>query len=153
MVRLEVNGVWREVEVDPSTPLVFGLRNTLGLTGTKLGCGLEQCGACAVLVDGVAKLSCVEPVGAFAGCSIRTAEGLGDEPATRAVQAAFVEAGAAQCGYCIPGMTVAVAALLAREARLDEAAIREALVPHLCRCGTHSRVLAAVRRLAGGGPR
>ncbi len=149
-MRLEVNGTLHTLEVDPATPLVYVLRNALGLTATKLGCGLEQCGSCAVLVDGEAVLSCVEPAERFEGRSIRTAEGLAERPETRAVQDAFVAAGAAQCGYCTPGLTVAVAALLARDPHPDEETIRTALHRHLCRCGSHPRVLHAVRALASG---
>ena len=139
----------REVEVaaDPSTPLVYVLRNELGLTGTKLGCGLEQCGACAVLVDGRSVLSCNAPVGQFAGRAVHTVESP-HHARLQSVKAALVDAGAAQCGYCIPGMVVALAALLERTSRPDDVAIRAALRPHLCRCGTHARVLAAARALA-----
>lgn len=147
-MELEVNGDVHEVDVDPDTPLVYVLRNTLGLTATKLGCGLEQCGACAVLVDGELALSCVEPVASFAGRSVCTAEGLERDPRSRAVREAFVAAGAAQCGYCTPGLTIAVAALLARDRHPGDDAIRAALAPQLCRCGSHPRVIAAVRELA-----
>lgn len=150
-VRLEVNGALHVLDVDPSAPLVYVLRNALGLTGVKLGCGLEQCGSCAVLVDGEVALSCVSPVATFEGRSIRTIEGLAEDTAARAVQDAFVAAGAAQCGYCTPGIVVAVTALLEREPRPDERMIREALTPHLCRCGSHPRVLSAVRALAARG--
>src|SRR4051812_34153294 len=104
---LRVNGRQHEIRTDPATPLVYVLRNELGLTGTKLGCGLEQCGACAVLVDGESKMSCNAPAGQFAGRDIRTIE-TRDEPLLDKVKAAFVEAGAAQCGYCIPGFVIAV---------------------------------------------
>jgi len=145
---LRVNEREHAVGAAESTPLVFVLRNELGLTGTKLGCGLEQCGACAVLVDGVATLTCNTPVAQFAGKSITTVEDASD-PVLQAVKRAFVAAGAAQCGYCIPGMVVAVAGLLHATRAPSEAQIREALQPHLCRCGTHTRILAAARALAG----
>ena len=147
---LRVNGKSHEVRTDAATPLVYVLRNELGLTGAKLGCGLEQCGACAVLVDGKSVLSCSAPAGQFAGREIRTIETEG-EPVLDRVKSAFVATGAAQCGYCIPGIVIAVTALLKRSARPSESEIREALKPHLCRCGTHARILAAVRRLASEG--
>jgi len=147
---LRVNGSVHAIAADPATPLVYVLRNELGLTGTKLGCGLEQCGACAVLVDGVSTLCCNAPAGQFAGRDIVTVEAAG-EALLDAVGAAFVAAGAAQCGYCIPGMVIAVAGLLRADPRPGDEAIRAALQPHLCRCGTHARVLRAVAALAGEG--
>jgi aerobic-type carbon monoxide dehydrogenase small subunit (CoxS/CutS family) len=151
-ITLHVNGSEHALEVDPSTPLIYVLRNQLGLTAAKLGCGLEQCGACAVLVDGVSTLSCVTPVAAFAGRDIVTCEGLGSADALSAVQQAFVDEGAGQCGYCIPGLVIAVTALLHAHPGPDAAQIRAALTPHLCRCGSHPRVLRAVRRAVGTTP-
>ena len=148
MLSMRVNGVQRQIRCDPATPLIFVLRNELGLMATKFGCGLEQCGACAVLVDGASVLSCNAPVGQFEGRVIETAEATGNSLLDR-VRAAFVAAGAAQCGYCIPGMVIAVVALLRANQKPDEAAIRAALQPHLCRCGTQARVLRAARQLAG----
>jgi nicotinate dehydrogenase subunit A len=145
MLTLRVNGEERRVDADPSTPLVFVLRNALGLTAAKVGCGLEQCGACAVLVDGVATLTCAAPAGAFEGRAIVTCEGLGRRGRPSPVQRAFVEAGVGQCGYCVPGLVVAVTALLAADPDPGDAAVRAALAPHLCRCGSHARVLRAVR--------
>lgn len=147
---LNVNGSDRQVTVDPSTPLLFVLRNHLGLTGAKVGCGLEQCGACAVLVDGVSTLCCSTPVAEYAGREIVTVEGLAADGGGNAVQRAFAELGAAQCGYCTPGLVIAVTALMQRSPKPDKAEIAEALTPHLCRCGSHARVLAAVDRLIGG---
>jgi aerobic-type carbon monoxide dehydrogenase small subunit (CoxS/CutS family) len=147
MICIRVNGASREIAADAATPLAYVLRNELGLTGTKLGCGLEQCGACAVLVDGVSTLCCNAPVAQFAGRNIETVEAAVN-PIIKCVQAAFVRAGASQCGYCIPGMTIAAAALLTTNPRPDETAIRAALQPHLCRCGTHLRVLRALRALS-----
>ena len=144
---LRVNGRDVEIRTAESTPLVYVLRNELGLTGTKIGCGLEQCGACAVLVDGRSTLTCNAPAGQFAGRDIVTIEAT-DHVRLQAVKDAFIHAGAAQCGYCIPGMVIAVAGLLERNAQPTEAEIREALRPHLCRCGTHARVLEAARALA-----
>jgi aerobic-type carbon monoxide dehydrogenase small subunit (CoxS/CutS family) len=146
-ITLHINGAAREVEADPSTPLLYVLRNKLGLTGAKFGCGLEQCGACAVLLDGVARPSCVAPVAQFEGAQIETVEGLGDEERPGPVQRAFIDEAAAQCGYCTPGLVVAVEALRRRETVPDEKSVREALKGHLCRCGTHAAVLRAVARV------
>ena len=146
---LDVNGEAREVRCDPETPLIYVLRNHLGLTGAKLGCGLEQCGACAVLADGESVHSCAAPAAGFAGRAIITAEALERDPAGARVQQAFVAEGAAQCGYCTPGMVVAGAALLKANPAPDDDEIREALLGHLCRCGSHARVLAALRRASG----
>ena len=142
-MQLHVNGATHEVDAAPDTPLVFVLRNQLGLTGTKYGCGAEQCGACAVLADGEAVLSCVRAVSEFAGHEITTVEGL----ALNHVQRAFIAGNAAQCGYCTPGMVIAATALLRRDSRPDDAAIRAALEGHLCRCGSHPRVLDAIAGL------
>jgi nicotinate dehydrogenase subunit A len=141
-VTLEVNGTVHRVRVEPDTPLLTVLRNDLGLTAAKLGCGLEQCYACAVLVDGEALPSCVAPAASFAGRRITTLEGLTPHP----LQQAFVDEQAAQCGYCIPGVIVGAAALLTRTPRPTDAEIRAALAPYLCRCGSHPRILKAVRR-------
>jgi nicotinate dehydrogenase subunit A len=146
-ITLHINGAAHEVEVDPSTPLLYVLRNELGLTGAKLGCGLEQCGACAVLVDGVARPTCVAPVAQFEGALIETVEALGDAGRPGPVQCAFIDEAAAQCGYCTPGLVVAVEALRRREPVPDEAGVRAALKGHLCRCGTHAAVLRAAARV------
>jgi aerobic-type carbon monoxide dehydrogenase small subunit (CoxS/CutS family) len=147
-ITLSVNGSERRVEADPTTPLVYVLRNQLGLTGVKNGCGLEQCGSCAVLVDGVSTLSCAAPAAGFEGREIVTIEGLAEDTAGRQVVQAFVDRRAAQCGYCTPGIVVAVSALLRRTPRPTRAEALAALRPHLCRCGAHARVLAAVGDLA-----
>lgn len=144
---LRVNGATHEVEADPSTPLVFILRNQLDLTGTKHGCGLEQCGACAVLVDGQPTLTCDRAVSEFEGCDIVTVEGLADGGVGNAIQRAFVDAGAAQCGYCTPGIVIATTALLAGNPSPNDGEIRDALQDHLCRCGSHGRVLHAIHQL------
>ncbi len=149
-MELHVNGVLHHVEADPSTPLIFVLRNQLDLTGAKLGCGLEQCGACAVLVDGEKVLSCVRAVSEFEKCEIVTVEGLA-EGGNSEVQRAFIEENAAQCGYCTPGIVIAVTALLDRNRRPDDGEIRQALKDHLCRCGSHSSVLKAIDRLVAEG--
>ncbi len=143
---LRINGTDHAISADPATPLLFVLRNELGLKGAKLGCGLEQCGACAVLVDGRSTLTCSAPVGDFAGCQITTIEGLARHPVGARVQRAFRDETAAQCGYCTPGLIVAVTALLSEDPYPDPARIREALAPHICRCGAHPRVLRAVER-------
>ena len=148
MVVLEVNGERHEVDIDPATPLLHVLRNELGLTGAKLGCGLEQCWACAVIAGDEVVTTCVAAAGDFEGRPITTVEGLGTPERLHPVQRAFVEEQAAQCGYCIPAMVVRVAALLEQEPAPSDERIREALAPHLCRCGTHPRVLAAARRAA-----
>ena len=141
-----MNGERRTVDVDPATPLLWVLREKLGLTGAKYGCGLEQCGACAVLCDGKAVLSCSTPVGAFAGRELRTVEGIAEGGALHALQRAFVAEQAAQCGYCVPGIVVALVALLERNRAPSDAEVSEALDGHLCRCGAQPRMLRALRR-------
>jgi aerobic-type carbon monoxide dehydrogenase small subunit (CoxS/CutS family) len=148
---LRVNGTAREIEADESMPLIFALRNHFGLVGAKLGCGLEQCGACAVLVDGEPVLSCVRAVSEFENADITTIEGLATDGKPSAVQQAFIEEGAAQCGYCTSGIVIAATALLSTNPTPNRADIAEALKDHLCRCGSHTRVFAAVDRVAKGG--
>lgn len=148
-ITLGVNGRDVLITAEPQTPLLYILRNDLALNGPKYGCGLGECGACAVLVDGRAARSCVVPVGALAGKTITTLEGLGTGTEPHPVQAAFIRHQAAQCGYCLNGMIIAVVALLKRHPSPDEAQIREALRHHLCRCGTHMEILAAARSAAG----
>lgn len=150
---LRINGADRAIASDPETPLIHVLRDELKLKGAKLGCGLEQCGACAVLVDGEVMLSCATPAAVFADREITTIEALGDTPEGARVQEAFVAASAAQCGYCTPGLVVAVTALLRRDPAPSREAATEALTPHLCRCGSHPRVLRAVEIAAGQGQR
>ena len=149
-IKLHVNGETHEIEVDPATPLVYVLRNQLGLTGAKLGCGLEQCGACAVLVDGERTLSCSRAASEFAGRDIQTIEGVGRNALGSALQQAFMDEGAAHCGYCTPGIIVAATALLSRNRNPDGGEIRAALNDQLCRCGSHARVIRAVERVALG---
>ena len=148
MLRLVVNGQSREVTADPETPLLYVLRNDLGLTGTKFGCGLGQCGACTVLVDGQPVRSCALPVQAVAGQAVTTIEGLGTPERPHPLQAALIEEQAVQCGYCTPGIVMAAKAILDRTPRPTEAQLREALNEVLCRCGTHDRVVRAVLRAA-----
>ena len=148
---LRVNGVDHDVGVDPSAPLVYVLRNVLGLRGTKLGCGLEQCGACAVLADGRCVPSCVRPVSEFVGQEITTIEGLGQRSgqALSPVQQAFVQEGAAQCGYCTPGMIIATTALLTEHSRPSLKQMHQALTDHICRCGSYAAISRALKRLSG----
>lgn len=148
-ISLQVNGKTHGIDVDPATPLLLVLRNNLGLTGAKLGCGLEQCGACAVLVDGQSTLSCSTAVSDFQGKAIATVEGLTSGNQLSRVQQAFVDAGAAQCGYCIPGFVVAVTGMLEIDPKPNAEAIQEALSSHLCRCGSHGRIKAAIDSLVG----
>jgi len=146
---LHVNGKTARVRVDdPEVPLLYVLRDDLGLRGPRFGCGLGQCGACTVLVDGVATRSCVTPAASAASKKIVTLEGLGTPERPHALQQAFIDEQAAQCGYCINGMIMEAKALLDRNAHPTEAQIREALAHNLCRCGTHLRILRAVRRAA-----
>jgi nicotinate dehydrogenase subunit A len=145
---LNVNDQRHVLNVDASTPLIYVLRNDLGLKGVKLGCGLEQCGACKVIVDGEAVFSCSSPVGIFEGKSITTIEGLGSADKPHRVQQAFIDEGAAQCGYCIPGIVVATKALLDVNPNPDTDEILATLSDHLCRCGTHNRILRAIKRAA-----
>jgi nicotinate dehydrogenase subunit A len=149
MLTLLVNGRSHTLEVDPDTPLLYVLRDDLRLNGPKFGCGLGQCGACTVLVDGGAVRSCSVPVAKAVGRRVTTLEGLGSSAAPHPVQRAFIEEQAAQCGYCINGMIMTSAALLARTARPSEREIRQALAGNLCRCGTHPRIVRAVKRAAG----
>ena len=145
---MHLNGQPREVAADPETPLLYVLRNDLGLTGTKFGCGLGQCGACTVLVDGQPVRSCMLPLQAVAGQRVTTIEGLGSPEHPHPLQAAFIEEQAVQCGYCTPGIVMTAKAILDRTPRPTEAQLREALAEVLCRCGTHDRVIRAVLRAA-----
>ena len=148
MITLTVNGATHAVDADPGTPLLYVLREDLGLNGAKFGCGLGQCGSCTVLLDGKAVFSCLLPIAALPGRQIRTVEGLGTADAPGPVQRAFIEEQAAQCGYCIAGMVVRAQALLDANPAPSEAEIRAHMAPNLCRCGTHVRILRAVRRAA-----
>ncbi len=148
MIRLIVNGQPREVAADPETPLLYVLRNDLGLTGTKFGCGLGQCGSCTVIVEGQAVRSCLTPVQSVAGQAVTTIEGLGSPERPHPLQAAFIEEQAAQCGYCTAGIIMEAKAFLDRTPRPTEAQIKQALDGVLCRCGAHDRVIRAVMRAA-----
>ena len=145
-MKLDVNGQVHEVEADGATPLLYVLREDLKLNAAKFGCGLGQCGACVVMVDGEAIYSCITPISVLGNRKIKTVEGLGTVEKPGPMQRAFIDAQAAQCGYCIPGMMMRAQALLEKNPGASEADVRSALQPHLCRCGTHSRILHAVAR-------
>jgi nicotinate dehydrogenase subunit A len=148
MMTLTVNGKPHEVQAEPDTPLLYVLRNELELNGAKFGCGLGQCGACTVLVDGAAVFSCLTPIALLSDRRITTVEGLGTSERPGPVQRAFIEAQAAQCGYCTAGMVMRAHALLAHHRTPSDAEIRTAMQPNLCRCGTQLRILRAVHRAA-----
>jgi nicotinate dehydrogenase subunit A len=150
MPKLKVNGRAQEVAVPDDTPLLYVLRNDLKLNGPKYGCGLSQCGACTVLVDGQAVRSCVTPVGTVAGQDITTLEGLGTLEKPSKLQQAFIDEQAAQCGYCMNGMIMSAQALLHKTPKPTEAQVRTALDGNLCRCGVHNRVVRAVMRASRG---
>jgi aerobic-type carbon monoxide dehydrogenase small subunit (CoxS/CutS family) len=148
MITLTVNGVSHQVDATPDTPLLYALRNDLALNGAKFGCGLGQCGACTVLVDDKPAFSCLLPIAALAERKVRTIESLGTPEKPGALPAAFEAEQAAQCGYCIAGMIMRAQALLEKNPSPSEAEIRRHMMPNLCRCGTHMRILRAVRRAA-----
>ena len=145
-ISLKVNGVSRSVAAEPDTPLLYVLRNDLALNGAKFGCGLSQCGACTVLIDGQPVRSCVTEVGSVAKSEITTIEGLGSTQKPHPLQQAFIDEQAAQCGYCINGMIMTAKALLDRLPHPTETQVREGLALNLCRCGTHNRIVRAVMR-------
>ena len=148
-IRLTVNGRIHDVNASPDTALLYVLRNDLELNGPKYGCGLGECGACAVLIDGVAARSCVIPIDGCIGRDIVTLEGLGSRDDPDPVQDAFIKERAAQCGYCLNGMIISMKALLLRNAHPSEAEVQEALRYHLCRCGAHIEIMRAAMRAAG----
>jgi nicotinate dehydrogenase subunit A len=148
-IPLKVNGKSSVVDADPQTPLLYILRNDLQLNGPKFGCGLAQCGSCTVIMDGNAIRSCATAVSAAQGRTVTTLEGLGSSKKLHPVQKAFVDEQAAQCGYCINGMIMTAKALLDKNPRPTDSQIREALAGNLCRCGTHIRILRAVKRASG----
>jgi isoquinoline 1-oxidoreductase alpha subunit len=149
-ITLTVNGEVRTLDIEPDTPLLWALRDSLKLTGTKFGCGVSACGACTVHVDGVALRACTLPVAAVEGAHVTTIEGLAQEGALHPVQEAWIAHQVPQCGYCQSGMIMAVVALLAEKPNPTDAEI-ENLVTNICRCGTYPRVRAAIRALTGGG--
>jgi nicotinate dehydrogenase subunit A len=147
-ITLRVNGAEKRIEADPAAPLLGILRNTLGLTGSHFGCGVNQCGACNVLIDGQAVAACDTPLWAAAGKDITTVEGLGTPERPHPLQQAFLAEQAAQCGYCLSGILISAAALLRRTPDPSEAQVRTALDRNLCRCGAHNRIVRAVLRAA-----
>jgi nicotinate dehydrogenase subunit A len=150
-ITLTVNGSARTLDIrDPEKPLLYAIRNDLGLKGAKYGCGLGQCGACTVLVDGEPVRSCSVPAASLAGRKITTIEGLGTVEKPHKVQAAFIAEQAAQCGYCTNGMVMTSAAFLERNPKPSVEQVKDALAQNLCRCGTHDRIVSAVVRASGG---
>jgi nicotinate dehydrogenase subunit A len=147
-LRIRVNGTEHDVSAAPDTPLLYVLRNDLSLNGPKFGCGLGQCGACTVHVDGAPRRSCVTDVSSVAGKEVVTLEGLGTPDRPHPLQQAFIDEQAAQCGYCINGMIMRAAALLARTPRPTRDEIAAAMSANLCRCGTHMRIVRAIERAA-----
>src|SRR5256885_16950440 len=148
-VSLKVNGKTQVVDTDPETPLLYVLRDDLKLNGPKFGCGRAQCGACTVIMDGNAIRSCVTPLSAVQNKAVTTLEGLGTTKKLHKIQQAFVDEQAAQCGYCINGMIMSTKALLDKTPKPTDSQIKEALAGNLCRCGTHIRILRAVKRASG----
>jgi nicotinate dehydrogenase subunit A len=143
---LKVNGTSRITPAEPDTPLLYVLRNDFFLVGAKFGCGLTQCGACTVLVDGKAVRSCVTPIGSLGQSEITTIEGLGTLEKPHPLQQAFIDEQAAQCGYCINGMIMKGKEILDHKPQPTESEVRDGLAGHLCRCGTHNRIVAAIMR-------
>jgi len=149
-IDLRINGKKHTIQADPATPLLYILRNQLALNGPKFGCGMQQCGACMVLLDGKAQTSCMLPVATVKDRAIVTLEGLaGTNNALHPVQEAFVDQQAAQCGYCLNGMVMSAVSLLHENPHPDEAAIRAGMQRVLCRCGTQARIIRAVKQVAG----
>ena len=148
-ISLRVNGKTQVVDAEPEMPLLYALRNDLQLNGPKFGCGLAQCGACTIIMDGNAIRSCVTPVSAAQTKSVTTLEGLGTTKKMHKIQQAFVDEQAVQCGYCINGMIMSTKALLDKNPKPTDSQIKTALAGNLCRCGTHIRILRAVKRASG----
>ncbi|CAI8994597.1 MULTISPECIES: (2Fe-2S)-binding protein [unclassified Pseudomonas] len=148
-ITLNVNGAAQPLELEPDMPLLYALRNHLNLNGAKYGCGLGQCGACTVIVDDQPVFACLTPCAGLEDKKIRTVESLGSAEKPGPLQAAFIEKQAAQCGYCIAGMLMRAQALLERNRHPDEATIREHMAGNLCRCGTHLRIIEAIKQVAG----
>ena len=146
---ITVNGEEKTVDASPDTPLLWALRNHLGMTGTKFGCGVSQCGACTVHIDGVATRSCITPVTAAVGRSITTIEGLASDGEPHALQQAWVGHMVPQCGYCQSGQIMTAASLLATNPKPTDSQIREAMSGNLCRCGTYNRIFAAIKQASG----
>jgi isoquinoline 1-oxidoreductase subunit alpha len=155
MIRLEINGKRQNVDLPGETPLLWALRDELGLTGTKFGCGMALCGACTVHLDGQAVRSCVTPISTAAGKKVVTIEAAGSDPVGTALQAAWVDLGVPQCGYCQAGQLMSATALLRRTPKPTDAQIDEAMSGNICRCGTYTRIRAAIKQVAAkqGGTR
>ena len=151
-VTLNVNGARRSSPAAPSTPLLYVLRNDLNLNAAKYGCGFGQCGACTVMIGGVAARSCITPAGKVGARPVTTLEGLGTADKPHALQTAFIDEQAAQCGYCVAGAIMTAKALLDKTPKPNEGQIRAALAGNLCRCGTHNRIVRAVQRASGQQP-
>ena len=151
-VNLNINGSMYAVQADENTPLIYVLRNDCDLKGTRFGCGAAQCGSCHVLIDGVSVPSCDTPLWSAEGKAVTTVEGLGRPGELSALQQAFVDEQAAQCGYCISGMLISATELLQKNQQPNEADVRAALDKHLCRCGSHNRIVRAVLRAAAKVP-
>jgi isoquinoline 1-oxidoreductase alpha subunit len=149
MVTLQVNGQAQQVDVNPDVPLLWALRDVIGLTGTKYGCGMALCGACTVHLDGQPTRACITPVSAAVGKKVVTIEGIGADQVGKAVQAAWVDVGVPQCGYCQPGQVMSATALLKKTPKPTEADIDAAMSGNICRCGTYTRIRAAIQRVAG----
>lgn len=147
-MKLEVNGQVREIDVDPEMPLLWVLRDVLDMTGTKFGCGIAQCGACTVHVDGVATRACITPVGTLENAKVTTIEGLAPQ-GQHPLQAAWIAEQVPQCGFCQSGQIMSAAALLSEKAKPSDAEIDQAMAGNLCRCGTYPRIRAAIKRAAG----
>ena len=152
MIELNVNGEMRRVDVEPAMPLLWVIREQLGLTGTKFGCGIAQCGACTVHLDGSAIRSCVTPVGAVAGRAVTTLEGLGENGKLHPVQQAWIDEQVPQCGYCQSGQIMSASALLASNPAPSDAEIDAAMRGNICRCGTYGRIRRAIKRAAADAP-
>jgi nicotinate dehydrogenase subunit A len=152
-INIKVNGAMHSVPAEPDTPLLYVLRNDLGLNAAKFGCGIAQCGACTVLVDGKPVRSCATPIDTLGRSEITTLESLGTIERPHPLQAAFMAEQAAQCGYCIPGFMMVAKALLDRNPQPSEADVRQGLAGNLCRCGAHNRIVRAVLRAAQLGGR
>ena len=148
MTQLQINGKTRSVDADPSTPLLWALRDSLNMTGTKFGCGQAQCGACTVHVNDQAVRSCVTPLSTLQGRKVTTIEAVGQDPVGRAVQAAWVKHDVAQCGYCQSGQVMSATALLKAKRRPSDADIDQAMAGNVCRCGTYARIRAAIKDAA-----
>jgi isoquinoline 1-oxidoreductase alpha subunit len=148
-IKLNVNGKVMEADVDPDTPLLWTLRDALGITGPKFGCGVAQCGACTVHIDGQPKRSCITPVGSVGAAKVSTIESMAEHPIGKKVQAAWMELDVAQCGYCQPGQIMSATALLAKTPKPTDADIDAAMSGNLCRCATYTRIRAAIKQASG----